>query len=86
MKLTVFIVQDTGSTSIQAADSTAINGSITPTDKRYSHPHCSITEQHDLIHLAEQQITWVTGLLSLILLPGFLDFSSDHTHKHAHKC
>uniref|UniRef100_A0A8D3BRR6 Cytokine-like nuclear factor N-PAC n=1 Tax=Scophthalmus maximus TaxID=52904 RepID=A0A8D3BRR6_SCOMX len=28
------IVQDTGSTSIQAADSTAINGSITPTDKR----------------------------------------------------
>uniref|UniRef100_A0A665U334 Cytokine-like nuclear factor N-PAC n=1 Tax=Echeneis naucrates TaxID=173247 RepID=A0A665U334_ECHNA len=30
----VLIVQDTGSTSIQAADSTAINGSITPTDKR----------------------------------------------------
>uniref|UniRef100_A0A669C1V1 Cytokine-like nuclear factor N-PAC n=1 Tax=Oreochromis niloticus TaxID=8128 RepID=A0A669C1V1_ORENI len=29
------IVQVTGSTSIQAADSTAINGSITPTDKRY---------------------------------------------------
>uniref|UniRef100_A0A671UP74 Cytokine-like nuclear factor N-PAC n=1 Tax=Sparus aurata TaxID=8175 RepID=A0A671UP74_SPAAU len=28
------IVKDTGSTSIQAADSTAINGSITPTDKR----------------------------------------------------
>uniref|UniRef100_I3J634 Cytokine-like nuclear factor N-PAC n=1 Tax=Oreochromis niloticus TaxID=8128 RepID=I3J634_ORENI len=28
------IVQVTGSTSIQAADSTAINGSITPTDKR----------------------------------------------------
>uniref|UniRef100_A0A8C1TKZ7 Cytokine-like nuclear factor N-PAC n=1 Tax=Cyprinus carpio TaxID=7962 RepID=A0A8C1TKZ7_CYPCA len=28
------IEEDTGSTSIQAADSTAINGSITPTDKR----------------------------------------------------
>lgn len=28
------IVQDTGSTSIQAADSTAINGNVTPTDKR----------------------------------------------------
>uniref|UniRef100_A0A3Q3W7J6 Cytokine-like nuclear factor N-PAC n=1 Tax=Mola mola TaxID=94237 RepID=A0A3Q3W7J6_MOLML len=36
LKLTMlrFIMQDTGSTSIQAADSTAINGSITPTDKR----------------------------------------------------
>lgn len=31
-------VQDSGSTSIQAADSTAINGSITPTDKRYCTP------------------------------------------------
>ncbi|XP_018414104.1 PREDICTED: putative oxidoreductase GLYR1 isoform X3 [Nanorana parkeri] len=30
----LFCVQDTGSTSIQAADSTAINGSITPTDKK----------------------------------------------------
>uniref|UniRef100_A0A3Q0SLI8 Cytokine-like nuclear factor N-PAC n=1 Tax=Amphilophus citrinellus TaxID=61819 RepID=A0A3Q0SLI8_AMPCI len=30
----LLIVQVTGSTSIQAADSTAINGSITPTDKR----------------------------------------------------
>lgn len=30
-----FFLQVTGSTSIQAADSTAINGSITPTDKRY---------------------------------------------------
>uniref|UniRef100_A0A8K9WL07 Cytokine-like nuclear factor N-PAC n=1 Tax=Oncorhynchus mykiss TaxID=8022 RepID=A0A8K9WL07_ONCMY len=30
----VWSVQDTRSTSIQAADSTAINGSITPTDKR----------------------------------------------------
>uniref|UniRef100_A0A672SPM8 Cytokine-like nuclear factor N-PAC n=1 Tax=Sinocyclocheilus grahami TaxID=75366 RepID=A0A672SPM8_SINGR len=30
------IEEDTGSTSIQAADSTAINGSITPTDKRKS--------------------------------------------------
>ncbi|XP_057201375.1 cytokine-like nuclear factor N-PAC isoform X1 [Triplophysa rosa] len=28
------VEEDTGSTSIQAADSTAINGSITPTDKR----------------------------------------------------
>uniref|UniRef100_A0AAR2JPC3 Cytokine-like nuclear factor N-PAC n=1 Tax=Pygocentrus nattereri TaxID=42514 RepID=A0AAR2JPC3_PYGNA len=28
------IEEDTGSTSIQAADSTAVNGSITPTDKR----------------------------------------------------
>lgn len=30
------LVQDAGSTSIQAADSTALNGSITPTDKRYA--------------------------------------------------
>uniref|UniRef100_A0A672G0E9 Cytokine-like nuclear factor N-PAC n=1 Tax=Salarias fasciatus TaxID=181472 RepID=A0A672G0E9_SALFA len=30
----LLLVQDSGSTSIQAADSTAINGSITPTDKR----------------------------------------------------
>ncbi|XP_047656836.1 putative oxidoreductase GLYR1 isoform X6 [Tachysurus fulvidraco] len=30
------IEEDSGSTSIQAADSTALNGSITPTDKRYT--------------------------------------------------
>uniref|UniRef100_A0A673IIX0 Cytokine-like nuclear factor N-PAC n=1 Tax=Sinocyclocheilus rhinocerous TaxID=307959 RepID=A0A673IIX0_9TELE len=35
LRIVCFLLEkDTGSTSIQAADSTAINGSITPTDKR----------------------------------------------------
>lgn len=66
-------VQDSGSTSIQAADSTAINGSITPTDKRY----CTPSLQNIFLIITSEMYLKADQKLSCCKC--FLDFSFDHT-------